>query len=123
MERHNSQASIMDPRQTRLLRRENMIQFILALSDQQLVTGLAILIAGVSHQGSFTRYEWVAIHNLAWFSSTTHLATLDVLGSHFRSQRNVRAARTFGIIAFLLLLDYLFIIRALAAMLGGALDG
>ena len=44
---------------TSQMRKEAVVQFLLALSDQQLVTGLAILIAGVSHYKDFTRYEWV----------------------------------------------------------------
>lgn len=58
----------------------------------------------------------VAVHNLAWFASTTHLATLDGLGSYFRSQKTILIVRTFAIVIFLLLLDFVFIIRAFLAM-------
>ena len=51
---------------------------ILALSDQQLVTGLAILIAGFV-KCDISIYLFNNVFALAWFSCTTHLATLTVL--------------------------------------------
>lgn len=56
-------------------RKEAATQFILTLSDQQLVTGLAILIAGVSDPTHLSKYEFTVVMALAWFSSTTHLTT------------------------------------------------
>jgi hypothetical protein len=52
--------------------------FILALSDQQLVTGLAILIAGFV-KCDISIYLFSNVFAIAWFSCMTHLATLTVL--------------------------------------------
>jgi hypothetical protein len=58
------------------IRSETVTQFILTLSDQQLVTGLAALISGMSDPRNLSGYEFTVIFALDWFSSTTHLATL-----------------------------------------------
>jgi len=54
-------------------------RFILSLSDQQLATGLAILIAAIANQCTLSPPEFRIAFSLAWFSTTTHLATLDSL--------------------------------------------
>jgi len=51
---------------------------VLAFSDQQLVTGLALLIS-IYTKGDITVYTFQVAASLAWFSSTIHLATLVVL--------------------------------------------
>jgi hypothetical protein len=84
--------------------------FILALSDQQLVTGLAILISGIANQNNLIGYEFTVMTCLAWFSSTTHLATMDALRSYFRDQQAIRNIRVIGIVSVLLLLIYAFAI-------------
>ncbi|KAJ3939180.1 uncharacterized protein N0V96_010623 [Colletotrichum fioriniae] len=61
-------------------------QFILALSDQQLVTGLALLVAAISGRATLSQFEFSVAHSLAWFSSTTHLATLDILRQTLKCQ-------------------------------------
>jgi hypothetical protein len=59
-------------------RKDAFEKFILALSDQQLVTGLAILIVGFV-KCDISVYSFENVSALAWFSCTTHLATLTVL--------------------------------------------
>lgn len=82
-------------------------QFGLSLSDQQLVTGLALLVIIVSSQLTLSGHEFSVAHSLAWFSSTTHLATLDVLRPALRSQGQcILALRVLGILAVLVLLTY-----------------
>lgn len=83
-----------------------MKRFILTLSDQQLATGLAILIAAIANQCTLTVWEFQLAFALAWFSSTTHLATLDVLREYFLSHGVVRNWRVFGMVTLLLLLIY-----------------
>ena len=69
---------------------------ILMFSDQQVVTGLAILSAGYSQlQYGLSSYHWDIIVSLAGFSSLTHLTTLTTLYQYFRDNplvRNCRAA-------------------------------
>ena len=47
------------------VQKEFITQFILALSDEQLVTGLAVLIAGVANQLRLSSYEFGMILSLA----------------------------------------------------------
>ncbi|KAF1995262.1 hypothetical protein P154DRAFT_393041, partial [Amniculicola lignicola CBS 123094] len=60
-------------------RQEALTRFILSLSDQQLVTGLGILVAAVSNQCTLSGAEFDIALSLAWFSATVHLVALDVL--------------------------------------------
>ena len=115
-ERQLSLASTISVDHTRDLRREGLTQFILALSDQQFVTGVAVLLAALFNLKRFNRYDIIMVHSLAWFSATTHLATLDVLAHYLESHKIVRAARTAAIIFFMILLSSTFVIRALNAM-------
>jgi len=89
-------------------RKQAVTQFILALSDQQLVTGLAILISGVSNQKQLSGYEFSVVLCLAWFSSTTHLATLDGLRPYLRSHSVIRNVRVCAMVLVLVLLFYAF---------------
>ena len=91
---------------TRRQREEVLKRFILTLSDQQLATGLAILIAAVANQCTLTVWEFQLAFALAWFSSTTHLATLDCLQDYFLTHGAVRNWRVFGMVALLILLMY-----------------
>ena len=53
---------------------------VLMLSDQQLVTGIALLASGYSQLSyGLSSYHWQLIVYLAWFSSLTHLTTLTAL--------------------------------------------
>lgn len=57
---------------------------VIAFSDQQAVTSIALLIGGISQfQYGLSSYHWQNIVNLAWFSSVTHLTTLTTLRLHF----------------------------------------
>ena len=73
-------------------------RLILMYSDQQIVTGLAILVAGYAQLrcGSIDAYHWQIMIFTAWFSSLTHLATLSALRSYFRfGNRRARPLRVF----------------------------
>jgi hypothetical protein len=60
-----------------------------SLSDQQLVTGIAILTAGFKMlaQGTITAYHFSIVRDLAFFSSNAHLLSLLVLWTSFGSIR------------------------------------
>ncbi|KAH0840964.1 hypothetical protein FOPE_06436 [Fonsecaea pedrosoi] len=75
--------------------------FILTLSDQQLVTGLAILITGYSQRCEISGYHFVIIANLAWFSSTTHLSTLAILRYYLINHPVLKVWRMIGMICLL----------------------
>jgi len=88
-------------------RKEAVTLFILTLSDQQLVTGLAILVSGTLNKDRLTIYELSMLLSLAWFSTTTHLATLDALQIYLKRHRFIRHIRVGGMLAILALLFYL----------------
>ena len=99
-------------------RQEVLTRFILTLSDQQLVTGLAILIGAVSNQRILSVYEFSVVLSLAWFSSTTHLATLDALREYFLEHKVVRSWRVGGMLSLLVLLSYCLVVVVFAQPLG-----
>jgi len=70
-------------------REEAVTKFVLALSDQQLATGLAVIIGAMANQCTLTHYDFNMTFSLAWFSATTHLATLDCLRDYFEKHRTV----------------------------------
>jgi hypothetical protein len=78
---------------------------VLAFSDQQVITSIAILASGFSQLScGLSSYHWQYIVNLAWFSSVTHLTTLTTLRTHlqrYHAQRSWRLVAT-GITAVML---------------------
>jgi len=84
---------------------DNLIHIIIGLSDQQLVTGLAILVVGFSkHCSMSSRHFWV-VFDLGWFSSVTHLASLPVLNYYLQDYprwRDVRVALMLSNFGFLI---------------------
>ena len=85
-------------------RSEALRAFIQTLSDQQLVTGLAIMIAGFSKYCSISMYHFNIVASLAWFSSTTHLSTLAVLRDYLISHPTIRTWRVVGMFILFCLL-------------------
>lgn len=83
--------------------------FLVSLSDQQLVTGLAILIAAVSGQESLSTYDFYIALSLGWFSCTTHLATINVLCVRFKRHPYIREVRVAGLMCAIALLSYAFV--------------
>jgi len=65
-------------------------KFVLSLSDQQLVTGIAILSAGWIRHTQEKLYHFAMILDLAWMSSNTHLLTLTVLHDYFVQHHDIR---------------------------------
>ncbi|KAF2188167.1 hypothetical protein K469DRAFT_90243 [Zopfia rhizophila CBS 207.26] len=100
------QKTSLERRITRKQRVEALSRFVLILSDQQLVTGLAILIGGLVGRCRISLYEYQMVTALAWFSSTTHLATLSVLRSYFINHHTVRNWRVVGMVASMILLIF-----------------
>ncbi|KAE8443569.1 hypothetical protein EG329_001731 [Mollisiaceae sp. DMI_Dod_QoI] len=76
---------------------------ILGLSDTQLLTGMAILIAGYA-KCSISSYHSNIVSDLAWFASGTHLSTLQVLRTYLIKHPAIRLFR----IALLLAMGGLF---------------
>ena len=75
-------------------------------SDQQLITGLAIMVAGYSEafNHDLSSYHWEIVVYLAWLSSSVHLMTLSFLRSWLNENlllRNLRLVAMFGLLALL----------------------
>ena len=71
---------------------EALEKAVLGFSDQQCITGIAILLSGYSqlslqNTSPITVYNWQIAVDLAWFSSITHLTTLTCLRHYFRQRR------------------------------------
>lgn len=90
-------------------RKDAISNFLISLSDQQLVTGLAILVAAVSGQQSLSGFEFSIALSLGWFSCTTHLVTIDVLCVRFKRHRIIRHVRVVCLACLMGLLSYAFI--------------
>ncbi|KAF7917177.1 uncharacterized protein EAE98_010282 [Botrytis deweyae] len=79
---------------------------ILNFCDQQVVLGIAVLIAGVSQLSSgLDSYHWQTVLNLAWFSSFTHILTLTALRAENRSNNKIKVIRVvaMGVLAVILM--------------------
>lgn len=57
---------------------------ILSLSDQLLLTGTAVLVAGFWTHCSISVYHFALVSDLAWFASTCHLTTVATLERYLR---------------------------------------
>ena len=69
---------------------------ILMYSDQQIVTGIALLTSGYAQLPcGLSAYHWQMVVYLAWFSSLTHLTTLTLLRRYFRNSPGPRLWRIF----------------------------
>ena len=83
---------------------------VLIFSDQQLVTGLAILVSGFTQlRRGISVYHWQIIVYLAWFSSLTHLTTLTTLRQHFRDRSLLRTWRAWLMLLLVAMLTVAFI--------------
>jgi hypothetical protein len=78
---------------------------ILSFSDQQVVTGISMIVGGVSQlKGGLDSYHWQIVANLAWFSAFTHMATLTVLRQDDRLSKAVKGLRAFAMGALVIML-------------------
>ena len=71
---------------------EILFDVVVTLSDQQLVTGIAMLLAGIigirdGSPGSMSVYHFSLVSDLAWLSSNTHLASLLVVRAYRNSRK------------------------------------
>jgi hypothetical protein len=77
-----------------------------SFSDLQLVTGISIIIGGLSQlEWGLQVYHFLEVGNLAWFSTMTHILTLTVLRDTIRTNQRLRILRiiSMGILVVLLL--------------------
>jgi hypothetical protein len=75
-------------------------RFILSLSDQQLVTGVSILLIGFFKVPHISTYHFLLITNLGMFSCSAHLASVIILRRYFHEHPSVAKARIFLMLFF-----------------------
>lgn len=78
-------------------------RLVLSLSDQQLLTGLAVLIASFWTHCSISVYHFALVNDLAWFSASVHVTTLTVLRQYLHDNPLLRDWRV-ALMAILALL-------------------
>jgi hypothetical protein len=79
---------------------------LLAFSDTQLLTGLAIQFTAIVKHCELSIYHFVIVVELAFLTTVTHLLTLVALRNYFVENRWVNAPRIFFMLANLGLLGY-----------------
>ncbi|KAL9602803.1 MAG: hypothetical protein Q9179_002428 [Wetmoreana sp. 5 TL-2023] len=89
-----------------------MEALVLALSDQQLLVGLSILTAGFVKHCTISVYHFSIVYDLVWFSSNTHMTSLNVLRVYLRSRASLRNWRVCLMLA-------VFIAMIVATVLSG----
>lgn len=79
---------------------------VLAMSDQQIVTGIAIMGAGFQglREGTLSAYHYQIVLYLAWMSSSVHLTAITVLASYLKRHRGVMVWRLTGMLVLFVML-------------------
>ncbi|GME36098.1 UDP-glucosyl transferase family protein [Neofusicoccum parvum] len=77
---------------------------IRAFSDQQIITGIAVLAAAFAGFETVSVYHWRTVVYLAWMSSNVHLTTLTVLRRLLQANTAARALRLTGMLVLFVLL-------------------
>jgi len=87
-----------------------LVRFLKMLSDQQLITGISILIAALASRCVIHRYEWHIVTSLAYFSVATHTMSLDVLRDHLAQHTWVRYCRVCFTLLFVVFFSFAFFV-------------
>lgn len=93
------------------LRIEALQRFVLALSDQQLLAGNAMLIGALADSCNISQFEFTLVVAMAWFSTITHLASLSMLEMYFRTNYELAGFRILFMGVNLVLLSYGLVVR------------
>ena len=87
-------------------------KFVITLSDQQFLTGLAILSAGLWEHCSISVYHFTLVLDMGWFSSTTHLVVINSLYPYLRRDKMRRDIRVFLMVIMIALLTTYTMLRS-----------
>ena len=82
---------------------------VFVFADQQIITGIAILIAGFSNMGIISVYHFNIIVYLAWMSSNVHLTSLTLLRSFLKEHKSLKILRVSGMLILLVMLFFALI--------------
>lgn len=101
-------------------RRKSLEKLVLTLSDQQLVTGPAMIVAALVQHCQLSCYEFQVVSSVAYLAATTHLATLTILRQYFRENKRARDLRAIGMSLNLVLLSYCLVISTASYAVDGS---
>ena len=87
-----------------------LAKFIKMLSDQQLITGISIMIAALSSRCVMSQNEWHIVTSLAYFSATTHSLSIDVLRKYLAQHTWARYCRVTFTLVFLAIFTFAFLV-------------
>jgi hypothetical protein len=90
-----------------------VMAFIKALGDQQLVTGLVIIVAGLATRCSISCYEFSIVTNLAYFSTLVHVLYLDVAREELQKSTFSLICRVGMSLCFMILFSFAFILNSI----------
>ncbi|KAM0713404.1 hypothetical protein Q7P37_010366 [Cladosporium fusiforme] len=81
-------------------------KFILTLSDNQIVTGIAILAAGFRglRKGDISVYHYQVVLYLAWLSSSVHLSAISLLRPYLADHFGLKTWRLVGMMVLFVML-------------------
>ena len=96
--------------------------FATVLGDQQLVTGIAILIAGLASRCHISMYEFNIVTYLAYFAVGTHALSLKVLRGYLAAHKLVRNFRVVLTIVFLVIFSFSFVVNTSSYYFGDVVD-
>lgn len=85
---------------------------IMNLSEQQFLTGIAMLTAGLWKHCSISVYHFSLVFDLGWFASVTQLITMSTLATHLRKDKTRRNVRVFLMIVMMALLLTYVVLRS-----------
>jgi hypothetical protein len=80
-------------------------RLILGFSDQQLVTGMAVLMIGLGTIGQISTYHFYVIESLAMFSCGCHLASVITLRRYFQEHPFLALLRVGAMFTFAIMLS------------------
>jgi hypothetical protein len=87
--------------------------YVKVLGDQQLITGLAIVIAALALRHEITLYEFRIVTSLAYFAAFTHLCSLYILREYMYHHKTARAWHMAFTVGFLGLLCLAFVVDSM----------
>lgn len=81
-------------------------KFVLSLSDQQIVTGIAIMAAGLRGlaKDTISTYHYQIVLYLAWLSSSVHLSAISLLTPYLSKYNGLRTWRLIGMLTLFVML-------------------
>jgi len=90
----------LSPHGRRMFSSKTLRNLVLGFSDQQLVTGFALLLVSFAHfqDGQISIYHFNLVSDMAWYASNTHLITLTVLAEYLKANPVVRTWRLLTIL-------------------------